>query len=343
MSVFQLISSADFYTTNIFYMGSGDEMKRTMTLDTNDNVTLKNAFDEFLRIKQIHNIVPKTMRSYTSSFGYFVEFISENTPCNEITHDTVLGYVEFLRQTREGLSDISLNTYLSCLRVFLYFCMGQGYTKRFSISLIRAEKPLKEVYTDAELEKLLKKPNVKNSSFAEYRNWVLVCYLLGTGNRRKTVCNIKIGDLDFESHEVRLLSVKNKKHYTIPLSPTLEKVLREYLIYRKGTSQDYLFCSVYGQQLTEDGLATCIQKYNTSRGVAKTGLHLFRHTFAKKWILNRGDPFRLKAILGHSTMAMVNEYVTLYGSDLQKDFGVFSPLDNMEIMKRNNGTIRMVD
>jgi len=68
---------------------------------------------------------------------------------------------------------------------------------------------------------------------------------------------------------------------------------------------------------------------------------LFRHTFAKKWILNKGDPFRLKTILGHSTMDMVNEYVAIFGKDLQRDFDIFNPLDNMECIKRSNGHIKI--
>lgn len=316
-------------------------MRKKLTLTTEDEKTLANAFNEFVRVKKINNISPKTMRNYTQGFEYFSMYAGKDTPCSDINNNTILGYVEHLRETRPGISDISVNTYLRSVRALLYFCIDQGYTPKFNISLTRAEKPLKETYTDAELEKLLKKPNIKQSSFSEYRNWVLVCYLLGTGNRRSTVCNVKIGDVDLESHEIRLLKVKNKKQYTIPLSGFLEKTLREYLIYRKGKPEEYLFCTAYGEQLTEEGLKTCIQRYNESRGVFKTGLHLFRHTFAKKWILNGGDPFRLKVILGHSTMAMVNEYVNIYGNDLQKDFDSFSPLDNMECLKRSNGHIKM--
>jgi integrase/recombinase XerD len=312
-----------------------------MTLDTSTAKNLQEAFDEHIRNKRINNVTDKTIRNYEDCFKYFSEYVGAHTNCAEITHDTVMNYIEYLKKTREGISYVSINTYLRGLRTFLYFCMEQEYMKHFKIALTHAEKPLKETYTESELEKLLKKPNIKKCSFSEYRNWVLVCYLLGTGNRRKTVCNLKICDLDFDSHEISLRAVKNKKHYTIPLSGFLEKVLREYLTYRKGSAEDFVFCNSFGQQLTLDGFNTVIERYNISRGVAKTGLHLFRHTFAKKWILNRGDPFRLKAILGHSTMAMVNEYVNMFGKDLQKDFDVFSPLDSMECIKRSNGHIKL--
>jgi len=312
-----------------------------MTLTTSNTKTIEFAYEEFIRIKKIGNVADRTVKHYDECYKIFRDYISADCPCEEISQEVVLYYIEHLRNTRAGLSDISINTYLRAIRTFLYFCMEQGYTPRFNISMIKAEKQIKETYTDEELERLLKKPNIKKSSFSEYRNWILICYLLGTGNRRSTVCNVKIGDLDFGTNELKLKKVKNKRPYIIPLSPFLSKVLSEYLVYRKGTADDYLFCNAVGQRLTEEGLKTCIQKYNRSRGVLRTGIHMFRHTFAKKWIMNRGDAFRLKAILGHSTMDMVNEYVNIFGKDLQKDFDTFNPLDNMECIKKSNGHIKL--
>ena len=184
-------------------------------------------------------------------------------------------------------------------------------------------------YTSTELERLLKKPNVKKCSFADYRNWVIVCYLLGTGNRLSTVANIQIKDVDFENHEVSLRKVKNKRQYTIPLAPSLEKTLAEYLDYRRGSPEDYLFCTKFGGQMRKDAITTAIYRYNRERGVLKTSIHLFRHTFAKNWILNGGDIFRLKSLLGHSSIEIVKEYVNMFGGDLRKDFDKFNPLENM--------------
>jgi len=40
-----------------------------------------------------------------------------------------------------------------------------------------------------------------------------------------------------------------------------------------------------------------------------------------------GDVFRLKKLLGHKSMAMVNEYVNMFDNDLQRDFNDFNPLE----------------
>ena len=230
----------------------------------------------------------------------------------------------------------TVNSYLRGMRAILYFAMEREYVSQFKVKLIKAEKSIKETYTDSELEKLLKKPPIKNGDFTEYRNWVMINYLLGTGNRSRTLREMRIGDIDFESHEIALKKVKNKRAYTIPLSHTLERVLMEYLQYRKGNPDEYLFCTQYGEQITADGLTTIIGKYNIARGVSKTSVHLFRHTFAKKWILNKGDIFRLQKILGHKSLEIVKEYVNMFGQDLQQDFDIFNPLDNLSFNREKN-------
>lgn len=67
-------------------------------------------------------------------------------------------------------------------------------------------------------------------------------------------------------------------------------------------------------------------RYNNSRGVTKTSVHIYRNTFAKHWILSGGDIVRLQKILSHKKLNMVLEYVDMYGNDLQKGFDDFNPL-----------------
>ena len=75
---------------------------------------------------------------------------------------------------------------------------------------------------------------MKKSEFPEYRNWVLVNYMLGTGNRAGTILNIKIEDVDFDISNIILKKLKGRKQYYIPISRSLEQILKEYLTYRQG-------------------------------------------------------------------------------------------------------------
>lgn len=161
--------------------------------------------------------------------------------------------------------------------------------------------------------------------------YVFSNYLIATGNRLSTALNVLIRDLDFENGMIQMNTTKNRKQQIIPMSKTLECILREYLNYRGGSDADYLFCTNTGEKAKSRTYQDALAKYNHGRGVLKTSAHLYRHTFAKKWILNGGDIFRLQKILGHSDLTIVREYVEMFSNDLTIDFDKFNPLETLTI------------
>lgn len=197
----------------------------------------------------------------------------------------------------------------------------------------RANETIKDTYTDAEISKLLKKPDIKKVSFPEYRTWVIVNFLVGTGCRLGTLVAVRIGDIDFENELIRYAHTKNKKGQFVPLSRQLGAVLQEYLRQRGGEDTDLLFPSENNTKLLGTSVAHDIANYNRNRGVHKTSAHLFRHTFAKNWILQGGDPLRLQKILGHSTLTMSQHYANLYKTDLKNNFEDFNLLSRLKADK----------
>jgi len=305
-------------------------MREKITLDSGQEKKVTEAYKQFIRSKVAMNCSDDTILNYNNSCKWFLEFIGEDALCEDITEDTWIDYLVYLRETKPNLAQRTLKTYTSALRTAFYFFMDNGWTEKFSIKLPKTEVPIKEVYTDYEVQCLTRKPDLKKCSFAELRNWALICYFLGTANRLRTASNVRIRDVNFESMEILIRKTKNKKQQILPISSELKKVLQEYLQHRKGQPDDYLFCNIYGEQLNKNSMSTAIRRHNNSRGVTKTSIHLFRHTFAKNWVLNGGDPFRLQKILGHSTLDMVKNYVAIYGGDLKRDFDKFSVLDQVK-------------
>ena len=297
--------------------------KRMIKMNSITNKNIDDAFKDFIKYCRVKNLSNATTQYYEDCFYKFKEYYQGEL--KDITTKIVDDYVLHLRGT--NITDISVNTYLRGLRVILYYFMGLGYMEEFKITIHKADKKIKETYTDKELEILLKKPNLKQCDFVEYRTWVIVNFLLGTGCRSNTLCNIKVKDLNIESEIVILSTTKNKKQQIIPISNQLSIIIQEYLTYRQpSTDEDYLFISVYGEQLNSNSLRHSVVRYNQRRGIMKTGIHLFRHTFAKKWIQNQGNIFSLQKILGHSSLEMVKEYVNLYSDDIRSDYDKYNPL-----------------
>lgn len=90
-----------------------------------------------------------------------------------------------------------------------------------------AEKTL-ESYSDAELTALLKKPDIRKTTFAEYRDWVIINFLLNCGSCAETVRAIQIRDVDLDGGVVFYRHTKNRKAQVIPLCSPMIAILREY-------------------------------------------------------------------------------------------------------------------
>ena len=52
-----------------------------------------------------------------------------------------------------------------------------------------------------------------------------------------------------------------------------------------------------------------LKRIGRAAGVPRLHPHLLRHTFSCHYLLTYRDPFALKSLLGHTTLAMTNHYV----------------------------------
>lgn len=310
--------------------------KKITMLMQNEITTVSECFQLYIRKCEVRNLSSKTLRVYKAHHKDFLLYCGQQLESiTDITSNTIDNYI-LNKRSMQSCNQITINSYLRSTRAFLYWCMEERYLPPFSIPIPKVEKKIKETYTDAELKLLLKKPNIKSVSFTHYKIWVLSNYLLATGNRISSALNLKIGNLDFDDEIILVEKTKNRKQQIIPMSKTLKDILLEYLNYRNGNPNDYVFCNNYGGKPDERTTQQSIADYNKSRGVLKTSAHLYRHTFAKKWILNGGDIFRLQKILGHSDLTVVKEYVNMFSNDVAIDFDKFNPLDNMKYKIKQN-------
>lgn len=280
-------------------------------------------FKRFIISRKVKNLSPATILFYDKQCSVFLDAYGD---IDVLSIDKSIIDEYQISLLGKKISDVTVRTYMRALKVFIRYAFGELGEKPPLISLPKATKKPKVTYSMDELEKMLRKPNLRSCDTLEYKCWALCNYLLGTGNRISTALNLKVEDIDFSSCCILLKKNKDREVHIIPLSCELSGVLQEYILILNLKPSDYLFCSKVGTVWERHNCYSDIAKYNHSRGVDRHGLHLFRHTFAKMWILNGGDIFRLQKILGHKDITMVKEYVQMFGSDLRKDFDTFNPL-----------------
>lgn len=324
---------------------------------TAENTSLAVLFHEFLTAQEDKGNSSKTIDFYFRGYCKLCEFINrcyidlplahalgksldeipDIQPTKENYHRYIGAYfpiamltVDGLERdyrrflTNQGLNAQTVAAYFRAYRAIAYFAMEEEWIPRRKIVVKEQEPPIKNCYTDEEIKRLVRKP--KTDDFLENRNWVLVNYFLATGNRVSSVAALRLRDVDLEDGYITVNRQKNGKPTRIPLVKKIVRILRQYIDdYRTEIDgvpvgdDEPLFCNIYGEPLSENAIKKAIANYNRKRKVEKTSVHLFRHTFAKKWILDGGDLLQLEKMLGQSSLKMVQHYANLYASDIKQE------------------------
>lgn len=307
-------------------------MKRKR-LQRNVNMTLKEACEKYLDNCVQRNLSEFTVLHYRESYSHFYTFFGADMPIEEMDkerYDSFLGYLRTLTN-----NDRTIRCYQRNLMTVLRFLMREGYIESFEMQAVRVGRNSIETYSDDELQILLKKPDLKKCDYLEYQCWVMVNMLFSTGIRQRSLLHLQVKDIDFENSFLSVRITKNRQALILPINHTMVSILKEFLKHRQHKSKDdWLFCNIYGQQLVKTTCYRMLAVYNKKRGVETTGIHRFRHTFAKQWILNGGNVVTLSKLLGHSSLNITQNYINLLTTDLSKQVEEINLLDKYAAKKR---------
>jgi integrase len=161
--------------------------------------------------------------------------------------------------------------------------------------------------------------------------YVLFATAIYTGMRAGELAGLHWSNVRFPQ---RLITVKfsydgptkTGKNRQVPILDPLLPLLKQRRLMSPG---DLVFQNQHGGMLRES--AWVFQEVLHAAGfprVERHGrtrryivFHDLRHSFASHWMMNGGDIFRLKKILGHKTMAMTDRYSHLAPEAFASDYG----------------------
>ena len=244
--------------------------KIRMCVDTDK--TFAEGFEEYILDCKACNLRDGTIKHYREAIKQIYKRVPADTLISDLDEYRMPDFIVELRDDPR-LNDVSMGTYARDLKTLMRFFMKCDYLPYFEIKIPKADKEAIETYTDDELRRLLRKPDVRKCSFVTYCSWVIVNFLLSSGIRQNSLFNIKIKDIDFDNSLVYVNVTKNRKSLIIPLNEDSVKILQEYLKYRGGKPDDWLFCSIFGEKMTKGANYTALWDYSHSRGLDKTGVH----------------------------------------------------------------------
>jgi len=244
---------------------------------------------------------------------------------NTLTKEKIQNHINDMID--KGYKGNYYQTFVIRIRAFLTFCFEREYLNKFEIKIPNIILQKKEIYTEAELEKLLKKPNLNTCLVGDYRSWATINFLLGTGCRSTTLLNVKVKDIDFVENIILFRHMKTRNQAMVALSQTLKVVLKEYIVTMGLKNEDFLFPKLDGTQMSYDTLHQNLVNYFKHRKVRMHGVNTFRNTFATLFIRNKGDVYRLKLQLSHNNIKTTERYINLLPIDFTDDLLEYNPLD----------------
>ena len=159
-----------------------------------NDLKVNEAFEQYVISKKARGVKDVTIRTITYHFKSMSKYLDMDRCFWELTQEDLDKMVVGMREA--GLAQNTIASYLRVLVAFLHWCNERGYTT-LKMKNIKQEEVVKETYTDEELERLLKRPGA-SCSFSQFRNWVIINFLLDTGCRASTVCNILNCDVSLD-------------------------------------------------------------------------------------------------------------------------------------------------
>lgn len=310
---------------------------KELKIKNNSNKKIDEIYDEYLDYCKSVGQRQGTLDSKEKFKKYeLIKIVNLEDNINSLTENKIRKHIN--NMINEGYKGGYYQTYVIKLKAFLRYCFDREYLQKFEVKIPNIIATKKEIYTEEELNKLLKKPNLNTCLVGDYRSWATVNFLLGTGCRSTTLVNVKVKDVDFNNNTIVFRHMKTRNQVNTILSNTLKVVLREYIGNMGLKEDDYLFPKLDGTLMSYDTLHQNLVSYFKHCKVKMRGVNTFRNTFATMFIKNGGDIYRLKILLAHSNIKTTERYVNLLPLDFKEDLLKYNPLD---VLNKGNRKIEI--
>jgi len=200
-----------------------------------------------------------------------------------------------------------------------------------NLKIPRAPVTVIEPLTPGEINKI--RASINKKSPTGTRNYALFTTLLDTGLRASEAASITLSNLNLTDGYIKVMG-KGSKERIVPIGKYIQMTLWTYIdkVRPESSSSDCnnLFLTRSGKSITVNTIKLFFSRLAKSSGIGKLHAHICRHTFAINYLLNGGDIFSLKVILGHTTLDMVNHYLHFTSSQITDQHRKYSPMDKLQ-------------
>ena len=290
-----------------------------------------------------------TVVGYNQIISAFIRYLKEyqdSISLSCFTMDIVRSYMIYLSERPKfqghpfspargnGLARESIRDHVRTLKAFSTWLFTEGYTKKNILQTLKLPKPeqlIIEPLTDD--EKALMFETINQETYTGRRDQAIVELLFDTGIRVREIAGAELFDLNAKEGLLKVYGKGNKERI-VPIGIQALITLSDYIAHvrPKVAKPDCkkLFVSADGGPMSVNAIKLFFSRLSKKTGITRLHAHLCRHTFAIDYLMNGGDIYSLKEILGHSSLTMVARYLHFTQAQITARHRKFSPMDRFK-------------
>ncbi len=298
-----------------------------MQLETgNIVIDLERWSQKYLEEKINAGCKERTLEIYRGILEDFIEYSRQyqgEAGVGDINRIFINGYLAEHTKTARKFSSSSKKLYISVLKSFFLFLTENNdsnvdFEKVFQKLTVARELKVKPRIEEEEITKLLnfleREKSAPRNRILNYRNALLIKIMLYGGLREHELIPIRLKDFIFhnstenstEYYSLLVLGKGNKERYVyIPADTVRDEI--ETLI--ECQNVDWRICSTRnGTIINRSNLWSIVTGIYQRAGIDKSGLHILRHTFARRLVSNDVNLETIRELLGHASIAVTAQY-----------------------------------
>ncbi len=264
------------------------------------------------------NLAARTMSIYTGILNSFLEYARQyqgEVGLSDVNRIFLNGYLADMENISKKFSANSKKLHITVLKAFFTYItenndQNADYTKMFKKMVIKVDIKEKPGLSSDEVARLLKyleiEKKIPRNRFINYRNSLLIKTMLYGGLRAHELLDLQMKDFELNAeHEVYALLVRGKggkeRHVYVPYSIVAEEI--DTLTEAKG--RDWSVCSTRtGRLINLTNMYQIVTGIYKRGGIEKKGLHILRHTMARRHVSAGTNLETIRDLLGHSNISI---------------------------------------
>ncbi len=334
---------------------SSEEKLQEDSTKKHTSTTIERAIGNYLDDHEGGNHSEKTLEWHQTALGLLQGYLEQArgiTLVTQVDAPDISAWFASMRKTPGARgkvrSERTIQTYARSARAFFHWLIRQRLITDNPFDRVvfpKVGRPLIQTITDEEFEKLLLAcaPPNEEGRFAEraaVRNRAILWLFYDTGIRVSELCNLRLDHFD---RKKGVITVKGKgsKERRIALGQNCQRNLVHYLDHHRpdkdeleewgSLEEDHLLLAETRRPLTKNGITLLFARLKKRAGITgkRISPHIFRHTFAIRYLILGNDPFSLQELLGHEDMTTVKSYMHMNDETIQEQKRKYSPDDHL--------------